>query len=136
MASKYISQHTELRPPSASLSSVDLSLQVHLQTHPSMASKNIIKARLLLYGDTGLTEVVRVMGSIYLTDHREDRHHCVFVSSYHTTKIYTLLFPTFGLSHSVRDLRDLHNCVNPQGQVVSYLLTLFLSSFSQNCSVC
>jgi len=84
MASKCISKVAQSRPPSASLSSLDLSLQVHIQTRSIMASKciseftrstspsasqtrlikYIFKERWWLYGDTGVTEVDRVTGSI------------------------------------------------------------------------
>jgi len=68
------------------------------------------------------------MQSIYLGDPGVDRHHLIFISSCHTTKIHTLSFPTFGLTQSFRDFVDLRNCVDPHGQVVSYLLTIFLHS--------
>ena len=41
MASKCMSQRAESRLPSTSLSSLNLGLQVHHQTHLSMASKHI-----------------------------------------------------------------------------------------------
>jgi len=43
-----------------------------------------------------------VTGSIYSGDPGVDRHHVIFISSYYTTKIHTLSFATFGLTHSVR----------------------------------
>ena len=43
-------------------------------------------------------------------------------------KFYTLSFPTFGLTRSVRDLLDPRNCVDPHSWVVSYLLTFLRSS--------
>jgi len=84
MASKCIFKLAPSRPPSASLSSLDLSLQVHIQTRSITASKciteftrstspsasqtrsikYIFKERQRLYGDTGVTEVDRVTGSI------------------------------------------------------------------------
>jgi len=76
-----------------------------------------------------VTEVDRVMGSIYSADPGIDRHHPISISSYHTMKIHTLSFPTFGLTRSVQDFVDLHNCVDPHGRVVSYFLT-FLRSWS------
>jgi len=82
-----------------------------------------------VYGDTGVTEVDRVTGSIYSADPGVDRHHLNSISSYHTMKIHTLSFPTFGLTRSVRDFVDPRNCVDPHGWVVSYLLT-FLRSLS------
>jgi len=36
-----------------------------------------------------------VTGSIYLGDLGVDRHQLIFISSYYTTKIHTLSFPTF-----------------------------------------
>jgi len=76
-----------------------------------------------MYEDTGVMEVARVTGSIYSADPRVDRHHLISISSYHTMIIYTLSFPTFSLTRSVRDVVDPHNCVHPQRRVVSYLLT-------------
>jgi len=57
-----------------------------------------------------------------------DRHHLIFISSYHTTKIHTLSFPTFGLTRSFRDVVNLRSSVDSHGRVVSYLLTFFLGS--------
>ena len=85
----------------------------------------IFKERRRLYGDTGVTEVDRVMGSIYSADPGVDRHHLISVSCYHTMKIHALSFQTFGLTRSVRDPR---NCVDPHGRVVSYVLTFLRSS--------
>jgi len=70
-----------------------------------------------VYGDTGVMEVHRVMGSIYSADPGVDRHHLISISSYHTMKIHTVSFPTFGLTHSV------HDFVDPHRWVVSCLLT-------------
>ena len=56
-----------------------------------------------MYGDTGVTKVDRVTGSIYSVDPAVDRHHLISISSYHTMKIHTLSFPTFDLTRSVRD---------------------------------
>jgi len=148
MASKCISTLAPSWPPSASLSSLDLSLQVHIQTRSFTASKCIseftrstspsaaqirwikyvIKERWGLYGDTGVTEVDRVTGSIYSADPGVDRHHLISISSYHKMKIHTLSFPTFGLTRSVRDFVDPRNCVDPHGRVASYLLTFPRSS--------
>jgi len=148
MASKSISKLARSWPPSASLSSLDLSLQVHIQTRSITASKciseftrstspsasqtrsnkYIIKERQRLYGDTGVTEGDRVMGSIYSADPGVDRHHLISISTYHTMKIHTLSFPTFGLTRSVRDFVDPRNCVDPHGRVVSYLFTFLRSS--------
>ena len=99
-ASKCISILARLWPASLH----DHDLQVNLQTRSSPASKciseflrspspsasqtgsikYIFKERRRLYGDTGVTGVDRVMGSIYSADHRVDRHHLISVSSYHT----------------------------------------------------
>jgi len=148
MASKCISKPARCWPPSASLSSLDLSLQVHIQTRSITASKciseftrstspsasltpsikYIFKERLRFYGDTWVTEVDRVTGSIYSVDPGVDRHHLISISSYHTMTIHTLSFPTFGLTCSVRDFVDPPNCVDPHCQVVSYLLTFLRSS--------
>jgi len=82
---------------------------VHLKTRSITASKYIFIERWRVYGDTGVTEVERVTGSIYLADPRVDRHHLISISSYHTMKIHTLSFPTFGLTRSVRDIVDPSN---------------------------
>ena len=145
-ASRWISSPARLQPAS----SHDHGLQVHLQTHSITASKciseftwspspsasqtcsikYIFKERRQLSGDTGITEVDRVMGSIYSADPGVDRHHLISISSYHMMKIDTPSFPTFGLSHSVRDFLDPRTCMDPHSQVVSYLLTLLLRSWS------
>ena len=67
-------------------------------------------------------------GSVYSADPGVDRHHLISISSYHTMKIHTLSFPTFGLTRSVRDIVDPRNWVDPHGCVVSYLLTFLCSS--------
>jgi len=120
-ASKYSSNLAQSRPPSASPNSLNHGLQVHHQTHSITASKciseftrspspsasqtrsikYIFKERRRLYGDTGVTEADRVTGSIYSADPGVDRHHLISISSYHTMKIHTLSFPTFGLTRSV-----------------------------------
>jgi len=145
-ASKCISRLARLRPASAH----DHGLQVHLQTRSIPASKRItafmrspspgesqtpsikyiFKEQWQLYGDTGVREVDRVTGSIYLADPGVDRHHLISISSYHTMKIHTLSFPTFGLTHSVREYVDSRNCVDSHGRVVSYLLTSLRSPSS------
>jgi len=51
-----------------------------------------------VYGDTGVTEVDRVMGCIYLAVSGVYRHHLISILSYHTMKMHTLSFPTFGLT--------------------------------------
>ena len=171
MASKCISKLARSWPPSASLSSLDLSLQVHIQTRSITACKfahslpptyvhlqtrsilasrciseftrstspsasqtrsiqYLFKERRRLYPDIGATEVDRVTGSINSADPAVDRHHLISISSYHTMKIHTLSFPTFGLTRSVRDFVDPGNCVDPHCRVVSYLLTSLCSSSS------
>jgi len=82
------------RSPSASLSSLDLSLQVHLQTRLITASKYIFKDRWQLYRDTAVTEVARLTGTTYSADPGVDRHHLISISSYHTMEIHTVSFPT------------------------------------------
>jgi len=81
-------------------SSHDHGLQVNLHTHSITASKYIFKERCRVYGDTGVTEVDRVMGSIYSADPGVDRYHLISISSYHTMKIQTLSVPTFDLTRS------------------------------------
>ena len=142
--SKCLSNVARSRPPSVSLSSLNVSFQVHIQTGSTAAPKciseftrspspsasqtrsikYIFKERRRLYGDRGVMELGRVMRSIYSVDPRVDRHHLISISSYHTMKIHTLSFPTFGLTRSVRDFMD------PHGRVVSYLFTFFLHSSS------
>jgi len=90
--------------------------------------KYIFKERWRLYRDTGVTEVDRVTGSIYSADPGVDIHHLISISSYYTMQIHTLSFPTFGLTCSVRDFVDQHNCVDPHGQVVLHLQTSLRSS--------
>jgi len=102
MASKCITNLARLQRPSLH----DRSLQVHLQTRSIAAFKYIFKEQHRVYGDTGVTEVERVMGSIYSADPGVDRHHLISISSYHTMKIHTLSVPTFGLTHSVCDVMD------------------------------
>ena len=65
-----------------------------------------------MYGDTGVKEVERVMGSIYSADPGVDRQHLISISSSHTMKIHTLSFPTFSLTRSFRN-------VDPQRRVAS-----------------
>jgi len=148
MASKCISKLARSWPRSASLSSLDHSLQVHIQTRSITASKciseftrstspsasqtrsikYIINERRRLYRDRGVTEVDRVKRSIYSADPGVDRHHLISISSYHTMKIHPLSFPTFGLTCYVRDFVDPRNCVDPHRRVVSYLLTFLRCS--------
>ena len=109
--------------------------RAYLQTHSITASNYIFKDRRWVYGDTGVTEVDRVTGSIYSADLGVHRHHLISISSYHTIKIHTLSFPTFSLTCSFRDYMDPHNWMDPQRRVVSSLLTWFLRSLNQNRSV-
>jgi hypothetical protein len=87
-------------------------------------------------GDTGMTEMSWATGSIYSGDPGVDRSHLVsshlIILSYN--ELHTLSFPAFALTRSFRDFVDPRNCVHPHGRVVSYLLTLFLRSSSQNRS--
>jgi len=123
-ASKYISPN-----------SLDHGLQVHLKTCFITACKYIFKERRRVYGDTAVTEVDSMTGSIYLADRGVHRHHLISISSFHTMKIHTLSFPTFSLTCSVRDFVDPRTCVDTQRRVVSYHLTRFLRSSNQNRSV-
>jgi len=100
--------------------------------HSIPAYKYIFKERQRVYDDTGVMEVDRVTGSIYSADPGVDRPHLLSISSYHTMTIPTLCFPTFGLTCSVQDFLDPYNYVDPQRQVVSYLLTQFIPSSKQN----
>jgi len=85
-------------------------------------------------GDAGLTAVDWETGSIYSADSGVDRHHLIFISSYNTMKVHTLSFQTFDLTCCFRNFADPCNCVDPQCQVVSYLLTPVLHSSRQNHS--
>jgi len=116
-----ISKLARSQSPSVSLNSHDYGLQVHLQTRSITASKYIFKERQRVYGDTGVTEMERVTGSIYSADPGVDRHHLISISSNHTMKIHTLSFPTFGLTCSVRDIVDPRNCVGSStpGSIIS-----------------
>ena len=73
-----------------------------------------------MYGDTAVTKVQRVTGSIYSEDHGVDRHHLISILSYHTMKIH-YLSQLFGLTHSVRDIMDPRNCVGSStpGSIIS-----------------
>jgi hypothetical protein len=108
---------------------------VDLNTWSIPASKDIFMERQQVYGDTGVTEVGIVMGSIYLDDCGVSRHYLISISSYHTKEIHTLSFPNFSLTHSVWDFLDPCNCTDPQCQIVSDHLALFLRSSSQNPSL-
>jgi len=139
MASMCISKLALSLPPSASLSSLDLSHQVHIQIRSITASKciseftrspspsasqsgsiqYIFKQQWRLNGDTEVTEVDRVTVSIYSADPGVDRHHLIYISSYHKIKFHTLSFPTCGVTRSVRDFADPGNYADPHGRVVS-----------------
>jgi len=69
-----------------------------------------------------------------LASPRVDRHYFISISSYHTMKLHSLSFPTYGLTRSVRDFVEPRKCVDPQHRVISYLLTQFLSSSNRNHS--
>jgi hypothetical protein len=88
-------------PPSTFLLLLYLSLQVYLEIHLIMAFKYIFKEQQQVYGDPGITEVDRVMESIYSSDPGVYRHYFISISSYHTITIHTISFPTFGLTRSV-----------------------------------
>jgi len=91
---------------------------VLLQTCSITASKCIFKERRRLYGDTAVTEVARVTGSIYSADPGLDRHHLISLSSHHTMKIHTLSFPTFGLTRSVDGSTQFRGSSTP-GSIIS-----------------
>jgi len=129
-ASKCISKLTRSLPRSVSLSSPNPGLQTHLSTCSITASKYIVNEPRRVYGNTGVTEVDWATGSTYSGDHGVDRHHLIFISSYHKWKIHTLSFPTFGVSRSFRDVVDPRNCMDSHSWVVSYLLTFFLGDGS------
>jgi len=112
-------------PRSAPLSSLDPGLEVHLWTCSITASKNIVRERWWLNGESGVAEEEWVTGSIYSGDPGVDRHHLIIISSCHTTKIHAVSFPTFGLTRSCRDFVDPFNCMDPHGWVVSYVVTFF-----------
>jgi len=92
------------------------------------------------YRDTGVAEMDGVMGGIYSGDPGVDSVHRILylisshlISSYHTMN-YTHLLSNLFISLALpRLLVDPRNCVGPHSRVVSYLLTLFLCSSSQNC---
>jgi len=88
MASKCISEFTGSWSPCASMNLLDQGLEVHLQ------------GVMGVYGDTVVPDVDYATGSIYSGHPSVDRHHLIFISSYHSTKIYTLFFPTFVLTCS------------------------------------
>jgi hypothetical protein len=152
---KCISQLTRSRP--TFLSSLYLRLQVHLQTGSIPASKCIseftwfqspstsphtLECGLQLYLQWLMADVrkFRVNGGgqsdgINSVDPGVGRHNLISILSYHTMKIHTLSFSTFGLTLSVRDFVDACNCVDYQCQIGSYLFTQFLFSTNQHRSL-
>ena len=72
-----------------------------------------------MYGDTGVTEVERVTGSLYSADPGVDRH-LISILSYHTMTIH-YLSQLFGLTRSVRNIMDPRNWVGSSmpGSIIS-----------------
>ena len=99
LPSKFISKLTPSQPPSALMSSLHLGLEVYLQRCSFAASKYIIQEWWRVYGDTGVMEVNRVMGSIDSAGPRVKRHHLISIPSYQRMKIHTI-FHNFW-SHSL-----------------------------------
>jgi len=124
--SKCVAKHARSQPPSTSLSSLDLSLQVLLQTRLIRASKYILKERRRLSGDTGVTEVARVTGSIYSADPRVDSHHLISIWSYHIMKLHTLSFPTSGVTHSVSRYTQFRGSSMPGSIISSHAIPMLV----------
>jgi len=125
MASKF----AQSQPPSVSLNWHNYGLQVHLQTRSITASKYIFKEWWRVYGDTGVTDLECVTGSIYSADPRVVRHHLIIQWKY-TLYVSQLLF-----SLALCAISWIHaNAWDPQRRVVSYLLTRFLRSSNLNSS--
>jgi len=102
---------------------------VHVQTCSITASKCIFKERRWVYRYTQITVVEPVTASLYLPHSAVDRHHLISISSYHTMKIYTLFFPTFGITCSVRNIIDPRNCMGSSMQssiISSHLIPTLL----------
>ena len=74
-----------------------------------------------MYGDAGVLEVDRVAGSLYSADPRVDRHHLISISSYHTMKIHTSIFPNIW-SHSV--CPRFHGFSTPGSIISSHLIPM------------
>jgi hypothetical protein len=131
IASKCISKLSGSRPPNASLSSpVDLSVHVHLQTRLITATKYIFHKRLGLYGEAGVNDVDRGMGSIFSADPRVDRHHLVSISSYHIKKIHYII-PNFWFSLLCRrfcGFTQLHGTLTPGSIIYSNPIPRLLES--------
>jgi len=83
-----------------------------------------------VYGDSGVTEVDRVTGSIYSADPGVDRHPPISISSYHTVKIHTLSFPTVGLTRSDGDFgsAQLRGSSTPGSKLSSHPIPTFLKT--------
>jgi len=94
------------------------------------------------YGDTGVAEMDGVTGGIYSRDPGEIAciASCILsrIISSHLISLYnelhTTSFASFNLTCSVQHFVDPRCCVDPHSRVVSYILTLFLRSSSQNRS--
>jgi hypothetical protein len=131
---KFISKLNQSRSPSASLVSLNLCLRVHVQTHSIMACMYFLKKPSQVYRDSRVTEIYRVMGSIYSADRRVHRHYLISITSFYTIIMYTLSFPNVSLTCSLPDFVDPGHCVDSQSQEVSYHLTPFLRSSNQHDS--
>ena len=82
-----------------------------------------------MYGDTGVTEVASVTGSIYSADPGVDRHYLISISSNHTMKIHTLSFLNFALTCTVHHIVDPRNCMGSSmlGSIISsHLIPMLL----------
>jgi len=122
--SKFISQLGVSRPPSASLSSLDLDLQVHFQTRSITASKCISKLARSRYPSTSLMidgGFTGIQGYWRWTE----RHGAY-------------IWETLGQIEliSVSSHLDPRKCMDYHGRVISYHLTFFLDSSSQNLRSC
>jgi hypothetical protein len=80
-------------------------------------------------------KVERVMGSIYLTDSRVDRHYPFSIWYHHAMKIHTQSISTFGINPSAPDFMHKRNCVNLGLWVLSYDLLQSQPLFEQNHSM-
>jgi len=111
-------------------------IPVHLLTPLITASINIIKERRRVYGYTGVTEVERVLGSVYSDDRRVRRDPVISILSYHRMKIRTLSFQTVSLARSIRDYLGSRNCVNPQPRVLSFLVVQLRAPSTPGSIIC
>jgi len=82
-----------------------------------------------VYAVSGVREIDWATGRIYSGDSGVDSHHIIL--SY--TELHTLSFPTLDLTPSFLNFVDPCHCVDPHGQVVSYDVSLFISSLRLNC---